>query len=106
MSTMAMSGRYERTFISSSSAVPHWPTISKPLSSSSAAMPSRSRTESSAMTTRVRPVQRWSASLGIGVRGCFAALQREAGGDAGPAARPAADLEPTADGLDAVAQSL
>ncbi len=31
MSTIAMSGLYERTFSSRSSAVPLWPTISNPL---------------------------------------------------------------------------
>ena len=45
-------GCSERTFSSSSSALPAWPTTSKPASSSSRATPSRSRTESSARTTR------------------------------------------------------
>ena len=53
MSTSATSGLYERTFSISSSAVPACPTTSKPASSSRRAMPSRSRTESSASTTRM-----------------------------------------------------
>src|SRR5882762_720106 len=54
MSTIAMSGLYERTFKSRSSAVPACPTISNPLPSSRLATPSRRSTESSASTTRIR----------------------------------------------------
>src|SRR4051794_24181842 len=54
MSTIAISGLYERTFKSRSSAVPACPTISNPLRSSRLATPSRRSTESSASTTRIR----------------------------------------------------
>ena len=54
MSMMATAGAYDRTLSSRSSAVPLWPTTSNPASSSRRAMPSRSSTESSARTTRMR----------------------------------------------------
>src|SRR3954452_16883566 len=53
-STTAMSGLCTPTLRSKSSASPAWPTTSKPDSSSSRAIPSRSSTESSAITTRMR----------------------------------------------------
>src|ERR1700754_2772610 len=51
-STIATSGRWARTLRSRSSRSPAWPTTSKPDSSSRRAVPARSRTESSPMTTR------------------------------------------------------
>ena len=54
MSVTATSGLCARTLRSRSSASDAWPTTSKPASSSSRARPARSRTESSAITTRMR----------------------------------------------------
>src|SRR4051794_21192112 len=58
MSTIAMSGLYERTFSNSSSAVPACPTISYPAVARRLAMPSRKSTVSSATTTRIRVASR------------------------------------------------
>ena len=52
MSMIASSGRAERTWASSSTPLPAWPTTSNPERSSKLARPSRSRTSSSASTTR------------------------------------------------------
>src|SRR5580658_2993307 len=52
MSMIASSGRAERTWVSSSTPLPAWPTTSNPERSSKLARPSRSRTSSSARTTR------------------------------------------------------
>ena len=52
MSMIASSGRAERTWASSSVPFPAWPTTSNPERSSKLARPSRSRTSSSASTTR------------------------------------------------------
>jgi hypothetical protein len=66
MSTTATSGRVARTIASRSSAVPHWPTTSKPASVRSLTRPSRRSTESSARTTRsaavICPPRRLAAS--------------------------------------------
>src|SRR6266511_650339 len=56
-STIAMSGVYERTFRSRSSASTARPTTSWPASTSSEAIPSRSRALSSATTTRSVPTE-------------------------------------------------
>ena len=68
-STIAMSGEYDRTFSSRSSASPERPTTSCPASCSSDAMPSRSSALSSAMTIRSGCLSFTSPRSGVAVEG-------------------------------------
>src|SRR5215210_1497986 len=77
-STIAMSGRYERTLSSSSRASRARPTTVWPASWSSEAIPSRSSASSSATTTRSVPGAESCSALLAGVRSLEAMSESEA----------------------------